>query len=50
MNVTAAGTWIPQYSLSAAPGGGYTTQAGSYVKISPISPANANTSIGSWNP
>lgn len=48
VSINAGGTFIPQYSLSAAPGGAYTTQAGSYIKISPLSASGANTSIGSW--
>ena len=48
VSINAGGTFIPQYTLSAAPGGAYTTQAGSYIKISPISASGANTNIGSW--
>jgi hypothetical protein len=43
-----SGSLIPQYTLSAAPGGAYTTQIGSYFKISPLSAAGANVSIGNW--
>lgn len=40
----------PQYSLSAAPGGAYSTLAGSYVLLAPIGPANTgnNINIGNW--
>ena len=48
VSVNAGGTFIPQYTLSAAPGGAYTTVAGSYIKISPLSASGSNTSIGSW--
>jgi hypothetical protein len=48
VSVNAGGTFIPQYSLSAAPGGAYTTQPGSYFKIYPIGSAGSNTSIGTW--
>ena len=48
VSVNAGGTFIPQYTLSAAPGGAYTTAAGSYMKISPLGASGANTSIGSW--
>jgi hypothetical protein len=48
MSVNAAGTFIPQYTLSAAPGGAYTTQIGSYIKISPLAASGANVNIGSW--
>ena len=41
-------SFIPQYTVSAAPGGAYTTQIGSYIKLSPISVSGANTSIGTW--
>lgn len=42
------GTFIPQYILSAAPGGAYSTMAGSYFSIYPVGIAFANNSIGSW--
>ena len=48
VSIANGGTFIPQYVLSAAPGGAYTTQAGSYVKISALSASGANTSIGTW--
>jgi hypothetical protein len=48
VSVNGGGTFIPQYILSAAPGGGYTTVAGSYFMIYPISNGGANTSIGAW--
>ena len=48
VSINAGGTFIPQYTLSAAPGGAYTTAAGSYIKISPLGASGANTSIGSW--
>jgi len=48
VSVNAGGTFIPQYSLSAAPGGAYTTQIGSYFRIYPIGAAGANTSVGTW--
>jgi hypothetical protein len=48
VSIATGGTFIPQYTLSAAPGGAYSTQAGSYMKISPISNSAANTSIGAW--
>jgi hypothetical protein len=46
VSINAAGTFIPQYTLSAAPGGAYTTQIGSYFKISPLAASGANVSIG----
>ncbi|CAB5212846.1 hypothetical protein UFOVP189_59, partial [uncultured Caudovirales phage] len=48
VSVNAGGTFIPQYSLSAAPGGAFSTVAGSYMLIYPISASGANTSVGAW--
>jgi hypothetical protein len=48
ISVNAGGTLIPQYQLSAAPGGAYTTQAGSYMKIAPLGASGSNILIGSW--
>jgi hypothetical protein len=49
VSVNAGGTFLPQYSLSAAPGGAYTTQAGSYFLIYPIATGSANVNIGTWS-
>jgi hypothetical protein len=46
--VNNGGTFIPQYVLSAAPGGAYSTLPGSYFLIYPISTGSANISIGTW--
>ena len=48
VSINAGGTFIPQYTISANPGGAYTTQIGSYFKIYPIGTSGANTSVGSW--
>lgn len=48
VSINVGGTFIPQYSLSAAPGGAYTVAAGSYFLIYPIGAAGSNTSIGDW--
>lgn len=48
ISINAAGTFIPQYSLSAAPGGAYSTLAGSYIKIKAIGTAGSNISVGAW--
>lgn len=48
VSINAGGTFIPQYQLSAAPGGAYTTRIGSFFKISPIGAAGANVSVGTW--
>jgi hypothetical protein len=48
VSINAGGTFIPQYTLSAAPGGAYSTVAGSYFAIWPIGASGANTSVGPW--
>lgn len=48
VSINQGGTFIPQYTLSAAPGGAYTTQAGSYMLIYPIGAAGSATNIGTW--
>lgn len=47
--INAGGTFIPQYQLSAAPGGTYITLGGSYMQFYPIGPyAAADISVGNW--
>ena len=48
VSVNAGGTFIPQYTLSAAPGGAYSTVAGSYIRIAPVGASGSNTSVGVW--
>jgi hypothetical protein len=48
VSVNAGGTFIPQYQLSAAPGGAYSAIAGSYFAIWPIGASGSNTSVGPW--
>lgn len=48
VSINAGGTFIPQYTLSAAPGGAYSTTANSYIMIYPIGASGANTSVGTW--
>jgi hypothetical protein len=48
VSINAGGTFIPQYTLSAAPGGAYSTAAGSYIKINPLSASGAATNVGTW--
>jgi predicted RecA/RadA family phage recombinase len=48
VSINSGGTFIPQYTLSAAPGGAYTTQIGSYFKIAPLAASGSNVNIGSW--
>lgn len=45
--VNAAGTLIPQFQYSAAPGGAPTVELGSYFRITPVGPAGV-TKIGAW--
>ena len=49
LSVNEAGTLIPQYSLSAAPGGAYTVAIGSYFKLTKVGSAGSNISVGSWS-
>ena len=48
VSVNAGGTFIPQYTLSAAPGGAYSTIAGSFIRINPLSASGAATNVGTW--
>jgi len=48
LSVANSGTFIPRYRMSTAPGGAYSTLAGSYIAIWPIGAAGANTSVGPW--
>jgi hypothetical protein len=48
VSIDEGGTFIPQYTLSTPPGGAYSTVAGSYFAIWPISASGANTSVGPW--
>ena len=48
VSINASGTFVPQYTLSAAPGGAYSTLAGSCISVWPIGTAGANTSVGAW--
>lgn len=49
VSINAGGTFIPQYTLSAAPGGAYSTVAGSYIKLTPIGAAGSASSQGTWS-
>lgn len=49
VSVNAGGTFIPQYTLSAAPGGAYSTAIGSYIRINPLSASGAATNVGTWS-
>lgn len=48
VSISTAGTFAPFYNLSAAPGGGFTTLSGSYMKIGEVGARNTNINIGSW--
>lgn len=48
VSVNVGGTFIPQYSLSAAPGGAYTVALGGFFYIYPIGASGSNTSVGTW--
>ena len=48
VSINAGGTFIPQYTLSAAPGGAYSTAIGSYIRINPIGASGAATNVGTW--
>ena len=49
VSINAGGTFIPQYTCSAAPGGsGYTTAIGSFIRINPLSASGAATNVGTW--
>lgn len=48
VSVNVGGTFIPQYQLSAAPGGAYTVALGAYFLIYPIGTSGSNTSVGTW--
>ena len=48
VSVNAGGTFVPQYTLSAAPGGAYSTLAGSYFYIYPIGSAGV-INVGTWS-
>jgi hypothetical protein len=48
ISVDVGGTFIPQYRLSAAPGGAYSTNTNSWFSIYPIGTSGSNTSVGTW--
>jgi hypothetical protein len=49
VSINAGGTFIPQYTLSAAPGGAYSTMAGSFIKFTPIGASGSASSQGTWS-
>ena len=48
ISVNASGTLIPQYRLTAAPGGAYSVVAGSYFRLRKLGASGANIAIGPW--
>jgi hypothetical protein len=48
VSINAGGTFIPQYTMSAAPGGAYSTVVGSYIRLNPLSTSGAATNVGTW--
>jgi len=48
VSINAGGTFIPQYTLSAAFTVAYSVYPGSFIQIYPISTSGANTSVGTW--
>jgi hypothetical protein len=48
VSINTGGTFIPQYTLSVAPGGAYTTATNSYMKIYPIGASGSASNVGSW--
>lgn len=48
ISCSVAGNLTPQYLLSAAPGGAYSTNPGSFFRIWPVGATGANISVGSW--
>lgn len=45
---STAGTFIPQYRLTAAPGGAYSTRAGSYFRLRKVGAAGGDIAVGPW--
>ena len=48
VSINAGGTFIPNYNLSAAPGGAYSTDIGSYFLIYPIGASGNDINVGTW--
>lgn len=48
ISVNTGGTFIPQYICNNAPGGAYSTLAGSYCLIYPLGGGTNNISVGTW--
>lgn len=48
VSINAAGTFVPQLTFSANPGGTSTVVTGSYFQIYPLGAGNGNLAIGQW--
>jgi hypothetical protein len=48
LSVGTAGTWTPQYKLSATTGISFSTLTGSYVNVYPLGPSGAAINVGGW--
>jgi len=48
VSINAGGTFIPQYQLSAAPGGAYSVNANSSFSIYPIGASGSDNIVGAW--
>lgn len=48
VSINGGGTFIPQYTLSAAPGGAYSTNIGAFFRLRRLGASGANLSSGSW--
>lgn len=48
IDVNVAGTLTPQYILSSAPGGAYTLQPGSFIRLVPLGASGAIINYGGW--
>ena len=45
---STAGTFIPQYRLTATPGGAYSTRTGSYFRLRKVGAAGGDIAVGPW--
>lgn len=45
---STGGTFIPQYRLTVAPGGAYSTRVGSYFRLRKLGASGSNIAIGAW--
>ena len=48
VSTNATGTFIPQLTFSAAPGGATTVVTGAYFQLTPLQAGNGNVNIGTW--